>query len=285
MNAPNVSDRAAPGMPAPRIVGRPGLGGKLELVVRRIQNLSEVPFPEPCLVHVTRGQKRLTVGDENFTAGPGEVLFVNAGVRASMLNLPDEDGLYTATCVVLASDLVREHAGARGGPPGVPWRALAKPDLDGGVLAALVHVADGMSAQSPLSDRLLRHRLLELLIALDDAGCWCRVAAVAGMAERARRILGAEPAAPWTAATLAARLHLGESSLRRALGAEGHSFRGLLDEVRMGLALALLQGSSYSVQRIALECGYASASRFSARFRCAFGVLPSVLRGVSGARG
>lgn len=266
-------------MPTPCIVGRPGLGGRFELVVRRIQNIAEVPFPEPCLMLVTRGRKQLTVGDEVVAAGPGEVLFVNAGVRASMLNAPDADGLYTASCVVLATDLVRQHATSRGKPPDAPWRALTKPALDGGLGAALAHVAEGMAVQPRLSDRLLRHRLLELLIALDDAGCWCRIDAVAGMAERVRHVLVAEPAAPWTAAMLAARLHLSEASLRRALGAEGCSFRFLLDEVRMGLALALLQGSSASIQRIALECGYASPSRFSARFRAAFGVLPSALRG------
>ena len=97
----------------PACVGRPGLGGTLELRVRREQRIANVPFPDPCVILVTRGHKTLTVGNRQIAAEPGQLLFINAGVIAAMRNAPDAQGIYAATCVAVAPDLVRAHAQAR----------------------------------------------------------------------------------------------------------------------------------------------------------------------------
>lgn len=262
----------------PRIVARPGLGGTLQILVRREQRLAAVPFAEPCVVEIVRGRKILAVDGSEMVVGPGELVFVNAGVVATITNEPDEGGVYRASCLGLASDLVREHVLARGRPPEGAWQAAGRMRAGRPLCATFRHAVSGLEAEPALSDRLLRHRLRELLIALEDEGFWCRIGAVPDVAERVRRLLAAAPAEAWTAARVAARLHLSEASLRRALAGEGCSFRGLLDEVRMGLALALIQGSTINLQRVAAACGYASPSRFAARFRTHFGVPPSGLR-------
>ena len=258
--------------------GRAGLGGTLELRVRREQHIADVPFPDPCVILVTRGHKTLTLGDQQAGAGPGELLFINAGVTVGMRNTPDADGIYAATCVAMAPDLVRAHAAARQQVPTSPWRALAHVSAQSALGDVVRHAAVGMLAVPAVSDRLIRHRLEELLIALDDLGCWCRISTVATVAERVRALLGADPSANWNAADVAQRLHMSEASLRRALRGEGSGFRTLLDDVRMATGLALIQGSALSLQQIAGECGYASPSRFAARFRQRFGIAPSSLR-------
>ncbi len=262
----------------PACVGRPGLGGTLELRVRREQRIANVPFPDPCVILVTRGHKTMTVGDQQFAAEPGQLLFINAGVTAAMRNEPDAQGIYAATCVAVAPDLVRAHAQARGAVPAAPWQALAQPPASSPVGDAVRHAAAGMLADPAVSDKLIRHRLAELLIALDDQGCWCRISTVATVAERVRAVLAEGPAQPWTAVSVAQRLHMSEATLRRALRAEATGFRDLLDEVRMSTALALVQGSPLSLQCVAAECGYRSPSRFAARFKQRFGVSPSELR-------
>lgn len=262
----------------PACVGRPGLGGTLELRVYREQRIADVPFPDPCVILVTRGHKTLSVGEQCASAGPGEVLFINAGVTAAMRNEPDADGLYAATCVAIAADLVRTHAAARQQLPATPWQALAQPPAHSAVADAVRHAAAGMLAGPGVSDRVIRHRLEELLLALDDLGCWCRISTVASVAERVRTLLAAQPAAEWTADAVARRLHMSEASLRRALRNEASGFRALLDDARMSTGLALIQGSTLSLQQIAGECGYASPSRFAARFRQRFGASPSSLR-------
>ncbi|QID16520.1 helix-turn-helix domain-containing protein [Nitrogeniibacter mangrovi] len=262
----------------PACAGRTGLGGTLELSVRREQRIADVPFPDPCLILVTRGRKTLSVGDQRLSAGPGQLLFVNGGVSASMCNAPEPGGVYAATCVAVAPELVRAHAIARGALPATPWRALAQAPMDSPLAEAVRHVAAGMLAEPPLSDRLLRHRLAEILIALDDLGCWCRIGTVAGAAERVRALLSSAPAEPWSARDVATRLHMSEATLRRLLRAEGAGFRELLNEVRMGTALAMIQGTTMPLQVIANACGYASPSRFAARFKARFGTAPSDLR-------
>ncbi|WP_186301544.1 AraC family transcriptional regulator [Denitromonas halophila] len=264
--------------PPPACAGRAGLGGTLELRVRREQYIADVPFPDPCVILVTRGHKTLTVGDQQRGAGPGELLFINAGVTAEMRNTPDADGIYAATCVAVAPDLVRAHAAARKTLPGSPWQALVHAAAQSTLADVVRHAAAGMLGGPTVSDRLIRHRLEELLIALDDLGCWCRISTVATVAERVRALLAGDPAANWTAAAVAQRLHMSEASLRRALRSEASGFRAVLDDVRMSTGLALIQGSAMSLQQIASECGYVSPSRFAARFRQRFGVTPSSLR-------
>lgn len=262
----------------PACAGRPGLGGTLEMMVRREQHIADVPFPDPCLILVTRGHKTLVVDDQRLEAAPGDLLFVNGGVTASMRNEPDARGIYAATCVAIAPDLVRAHAAARGALPTTPWRPLAQLARDSAVVNVVRHVATGMIAEPVLSDRLLRHRFEELLIALDDVGCWCRISTVATTGERVRTLISAAPADPWTAGDVAHRLNMSETSLRRLLRGEGTGFRALLDDVRMSSALAMIQGSTAPLQVIAAQCGYASPSRFSARFKARFGASPSDLR-------
>ncbi|TVT47361.1 MAG: helix-turn-helix domain-containing protein [Denitromonas halophila] len=264
--------------PTPACAGRAGLGGTLELRVRREQYIADVSFPDPCVILVTRGHKTLSAGDQQLGAGPGELLFINAGVTAAMRNRPDADGVYAATCVAMAPDLVRAHAAARNAVPGSPWRALSHAPAQSTLADVVRHAAAGMLGGPTVSDRLIRHRLEELLIALDDLGCWCRISTAATAAERVRGLLAGEPAANWTAAAVAQRLHMSEASLRRALRGEATGFRAVLDDVRMSTGLALIQGSAMSLQQIAGECGYASPSRFAARFRQRFGVTPSSLR-------
>ena len=68
-------------------------------------------------------------------------------------------------------------------------------------------------------------------------------------------------------------------TLRRKLAAEGVVFRDLVQDVRMSHALALLQNTDTPVLQVAISSGYASPSRFTARFRARFGYLPTDIRG------
>jgi transcriptional regulator GlxA family with amidase domain len=47
----------------------------------------------------------------------------------------------------------------------------------------------------------------------------------------------------------------------------------------MSFAMVLLQSTQHAVNRIALQVGYESASRFAIRFRERFGFAPTAIRG------
>jgi AraC-like DNA-binding protein len=70
----------------------------------------------------------------------------------------------------------------------------------------------------------------------------------------------------------------GESTLRRRLQQESQSFRLIVEEVRMAYALGQLQSTSLPIGEIALNSGYQSGSRFTARFRQHYGLLPKHVR-------
>jgi AraC-like DNA-binding protein len=73
-------------------------------------------------------------------------------------------------------------------------------------------------------------------------------------------------------------LAVSESMLRRNLRQENAFFQLVLDDVRLGHGLLQVQMTRLPIGRIAANCGYQSASRFSARFRQRFDVTPSQLR-------
>nr|WP_233171603.1 helix-turn-helix transcriptional regulator [Dyella sp. ASV21] len=98
------------------------------------------------------------------------------------------------------------------------------------------------------------------------------------LGERIRLLLSAQPAHEWRAEDVASRLALSEATLRRRLAEETTGFRDILEEVRLVHGLALVQGTDKPLKQVAVECGYASPSRFTARFRERFGTLPSDLR-------
>lgn len=135
-------------------------------------------------------------------------------------------------------------------------------------------VREGLSAE------LQHHQAMGLLLALYQAG-------YAGpllnerredITGQVRQIIMLSPAEAWSVAKVAKMLFLGESTLRRRLQQESRSFRQIVEEVRMAYALGQLQSTSRPIGDIAQSSGYLSGSRFSARFRQHYGLLPKYVR-------
>lgn len=134
--------------------------------------------------------------------------------------------------------------------------------------------------QPPLAPALIEIRLTELYLALQLHGRCPRflVPALCSLAERTRVLVSLDPRRDWRLEAVARELAVGTSTLRRRLGHEGTSFRGILEEVRLNLGLMLVQAGRSPILEIAHACGYESPSKFAARFRARFGVSPSELR-------
>jgi AraC-like DNA-binding protein len=123
------------------------------------------------------------------------------------------------------------------------------------------------------------HRLEEVLLWLGERGFHFAPPRPASIGQQVRRLLAADPATGWSVDRVARLLATSAPTLRRRLAEEGVGFRGLVQDVRMSHALALLQNTDLPVLHVALAVGYDSASRFTARFRARFGYLPSDVRG------
>jgi AraC family transcriptional regulator len=103
--------------------------------------------------------------------------------------------------------------------------------------------------------------------------------------ERAKTILTERPAEPWTLDTVARQLHTSEFHLARmfrtATGFGVHQYR---NELRLRLALDLLDDAAVKVGELAHRLGYSSHSHFTDAFTAVFGAPPMAVRGALGPR-
>lgn len=84
-----------------------------------------------------------------------------------------------------------------------------------------------------------------------------------------------EPAAPWTLASAAERMHITPATLKAKLAKEDESVRKIVARIRTELAKQWLSNTSYTINEVAYFLGYNEASNFSASFKEWTGVSPS----------
>jgi AraC-like DNA-binding protein len=100
-----------------------------------------------------------------------------------------------------------------------------------------------------------------------------------GVAGEIRALLLRDITNPPTLAAVAKLLEVSDRSLRRQLREQGISFRGLLDELRMQLALKYLRTTRLANEDIALALGFSDAANFRRAFRRWTNKSPSEIRG------
>jgi AraC-like DNA-binding protein len=243
----------------------------LEIFARRRQRIAAAPFAQFSIFQVRAGRKRMGDGQRQVEIPAGGFAAVAPGQLLNVENLPPEDGAYRAVCLCLPQAMLDPADSAPADAPA--WAALPAARA---VEQAFAHVEQGVSELLP--ENLLRHRVAELVAAVALAGYRPPMQRDRSLGERIRLLLNTQPAREWRAEDVAARMALSAATLRRRLAEETTSFRGILEEVRLTRGLALVQGSNKPLKQVAAECGYASPSRFTARFRQRFGTLPSALR-------
>lgn len=171
-----------------------------------------------------------------------------------------------------------------------------------GALPALAVVPDFCSPLLPLLDDeigrdapgqdVVLDRLLDLLIIAvlrawfsrpeAEAPAWYRAHGdpVVG---RAMRLLQADPARPWTVASLAAATGVSRATLARRFGELlGEPPMGFLADLRLTLAADLLREPDATVGAVAGKVGYGTPFALSAAFKRARGVSPREYRRLAG---
>ena len=100
-----------------------------------------------------------------------------------------------------------------------------------------------------------------------------------GIAGEIRALLLRDITNPPTLAAIAKLLEVSDRSLRRQLREQGISFRGLLDELRMQIAMKYLRTTRLANEDIALALGFSDATNFRRAFRRWTSKSPSEIRG------
>ena len=259
------------------LVVRQDVGVSARVGQRRDLRFSRIVVDRPALIVVTHGNKTLHADDRQWSIGSGEAVAIAGGQTFDVSNRLSADGLYEARWLIWDPAIV---AGFDRRPAGIPPLAGAASlgRVDTQLAGAFERAADAIQDVEHVPDEVARHRLAEVLVWLSLRGIRFAPAEDPGMAMKVRRLFETALDRRWTASIVASDLAVSEATLRRRLAAEGTGLGAILADVRMSSAMVLLQSTRYPVQRIALEVGYESASRFAIRFRERFGFPPTAIR-------
>ncbi|HJB66775.1 MAG TPA: helix-turn-helix transcriptional regulator [Candidatus Mailhella merdavium] len=231
-------------------------------LVRQISacGLRNVTLGEDTLVLVLRGIKEV----DAYRAGTGCFLYFPAGQACTLTNIPDEQGMYLALALSFSDDILARSATLL--PPSSP-----RP----GSVPLLLTLLNTFLDLTLLHDdaALARMQMEQILYALRGAGLPL-FRNGRDTAANVRALVEEEPGKAWTAADIAARMHMSERSLRRRMEESGTSLGATIRLARLHAGLGLLQQSGFNVAQISVACGYQSPSRFAARFREHFGISP-----------
>ena len=236
-----------------------------EVTTRRLCRLHRVRLFSPALCRVKRGSKVIVQGESRVLATPQQLIVLPADVELEVINQP-ENGLFCSDLLSLTPELLTRFKTRylSEPPPGLAfmWQSV------------LQAVREGLSVA------LQQHQTMGLLLALHEAGYAgpLLVERQQDLSAQVRQLIMLSPAQAWSVSRVAKMLFLGESTLRRRLQQESQSFRQIVEEVRMAHALGQLQTTSRPIGEIAQNSGYQSGSRFTARFRQHYGLLPKHVR-------
>jgi len=234
------------------------------------ERLTSVRLPLPLVGIVLSGAKEVWRGEvmERFLAG---TLFVlPAEVELDIVNEPDATrGLYQSLILEIEPDAIPDLGPAA--PQAETRVDVSEVPLSAHLVEAVLHAASAIG-EGPAGASVRMARLAELLALLHGEPA-ARPLFDMSVCERVARLVRGELDRDWTAATVARRIAMSESTLRRRLAAEGRSFSAILRRERMEAAHRLMsQGAASGAA--ALAVGYASRAHFARAFRAVFGGNP-----------
>ncbi|MER2605834.1 MAG: helix-turn-helix transcriptional regulator [Siculibacillus sp.] len=259
------------------VAARDGVGATAGIRQGRDLRLDRLVTDRPTLVVVHAGTKTVVAGERSLLVRPGEAVLFLPGLVFDVINRPPADADYRARLFAWDDALLADFA--------TPADAVAPPLVHGlsglgrDFVSAFERAAEAVAEPDAVPLPLARHRAGELLLWLSLKGIRFPTETRPSWSHRLRRLFLADLAGAWTAARAASRLAIGESTLRRRLAEEATSFVDLLVDTRMTAAMNLVLSTDLPIDRIALDVGYASPSRFAVRFRHRFACAPSELRG------
>ncbi|MBU6952625.1 AraC family transcriptional regulator [Hahella sp. HN01] len=222
------------------------------------------------------------MGERRVVLLPGDAVAIGAGAACDVENETD-DGQFEADWIVCPRALIRKVE------PDFPGRRAVQGIVSMQGLGTEFNLAFERGLQAirepkAIPQLVAEHRVCELLLWLANTGYVFRSDERADLQRKVRLLIGAEPDRKWSSQDIAGSLAMSEATFRRKLAKEGQTFSEILVDVRMSLALALLQSTDAAIASVAYQVGYESASRFSVRFKQRFGFSPTAIRGAAGQR-
>jgi AraC-like DNA-binding protein len=251
----------------------PGIGAHCCIVQATSGTFRRLRADQPGLIVVRRGLKRISSDRIDLEEGPGTAVVLPMNGEWTVVNEIAAGGDYRADAFVFSPDLVAAYAD----PARAPLREAVtfRPDAD---FENALERAGRALTEADQPDTIRRHLLGEIIVRLDALGMNLRPGEGESLRDRIRALVGSDITIEWTAGRVTSALGVSEATLRRKLASSGTSLTEIIADIRMTRAVGLLQGTELPINRVALEVGYESASKFSARFRERFGMAPRDIR-------
>ncbi len=230
----------------------------------------------PALCRVKRGSKVIVQGESRVLATPQQLIVLPADVELEVINQP-ENGLFCSDLLSLTPELLtRFKTRYLSEPPPGRLTSLCAP-----VTTELAFMWQSVlqAVREGLSVALQQHQTMGLLLALYEAGYAgpLLVERQQDLSAQVRQLIMLSPAQAWSVSRVAKcssrRVHAAPSAAA-GIAEFSPDRRGGADGPRPGQ----LQTTSRPIGEIAQNSGYQSGSRFTARFRQHYGLLPKHVR-------
>ncbi len=260
----------------PHITIRPNVG--LSASIRQTQafEFKRLFVEQPILIVVQDGTKTLRCQNAQHTIHAGSGIAIAGGQHIDVCDQISAKGVYSAQWLTWDTSLISAYAEQHPTQP-IIYSSQSIPQMDTEFSYAFGQATQALS-NTDLPECIARHRVSEILIWLGiHIGRFAPLHTLS-WEQKVRHIIARNVTEDWHMHMIAQHLAVSESTLRRRLREEGKQFHSLLTDVRMLIALRMLQSTQQSMTQIALYVGYQTSSHFSASFKKRFGIAPSSLR-------
>lgn len=234
--------------------------------------------PVPAIIWVLNGTKRVSSDRESREVSRDYFVLLPENRSITVENIPHGNKPYEARVLAFDRETFEGAYRRLSLTEDQRRRSFQTAAANKEVGEAFLRARSALGDASRLPPSILRNKCEEVVLWLAEAGACLPWSKPASFADRARSVVSQNPAHSWTSVEVGHELAVSEATLRRKLQAEGTSFKRILLDLRMVVALTYLQTTNWRISKISSAVGYSSQTRFAARFQERFGMHPTDFR-------
>lgn len=250
----------------------------VHIIQSRQVRVHDIISPVPAIIWVLNGTKRVSSDRENREVSRDYFVLLPENRPITVENIPHGSKPYEARVLAFDREMFEGAYRSLSLAEDQRRRSFQTAAASKDIAEAFFRARAALGEASHLPSCILRNRCEEVVLWLAEAGACLPWSQPASFVDRARSVFAQNPAHSWTSAEVGHELAVSEATLRRKLHAEGTSFKKVLLDLRMVVALTYLQTTNWRISKVSNAVGYTSQTRFSARFQERFGIHPADFR-------
>ena len=232
------------------------------------------------LLYIEEGQIHITIGDEHYTAGPGDLIIIS---RFEDHSIQIESAIYKRYTLRIHPDISATENRLLSVLINRPTKFCHVLNLSGSqeVPLLLKQLMSEWNSQQEFRDLQMDYLLYSILICLYrlhpelkqfKSDMLMQVQAVQNYLEESYHY-------PCSLHDLSKHFHMSPSYLSHQFkNITGQSVMGYLTACRIAAAKRMLVETDYDISKIVAECGFSDSSNFSRKFRALTGLTPTQFR-------